>query len=108
MQFRLLNVRYFNLKGGSFTYHFTDGKIPFRTKDINLSIRNFGHAGNDSSKFLAADDIEMSLPGQHWVLADSSREIRFSQLRFSSRKQILNWTPAASLHVMQTAKIIWS
>jgi hypothetical protein len=52
---------------------------------VNCSISNFNHDQNDNSRFLLADDIDVFIPKQHWILGVGDHEIEFSSLHFNSK-----------------------
>ncbi|UYQ95302.1 hypothetical protein MKQ68_09355 [Chitinophaga horti] len=81
-----LHVRRLNLHNGAFSYTSTPGP-PFRSSQINLTASNVGSDDSTDNRFLFADDIDLSITDQHWLMAGGVKEIKFRRLHFSSSNQ---------------------
>ncbi|WP_295124389.1 hypothetical protein [uncultured Chitinophaga sp.] len=80
-----LHVRKFNLHSGSFSYT-SSVAPPFRTNQINLSATNFGGDSTDH-RFLFADDVDLTITDQRWLMTGGLKEIKFRRLHFSGKDQ---------------------
>lgn len=81
-----LHVRRLNLHNGAFSYTSSPGPA-FNSNKINLSASNFGTQDSTDQRFLFADDIDLSITDQRWLMSGGLKEIRFKKLHFSSSNQ---------------------
>ncbi|MCK7555344.1 hypothetical protein MKQ70_10150 [Chitinophaga sedimenti] len=81
-----MHVRRLNLHNGAFSYTSSPGPA-FNSNKINLSASNFGTQDSTDQRFLFADDIDLSITDQRWLMSGGLKEIRFKKLHFSSSNQ---------------------
>lgn len=84
-----LAIKKLTVENAAIIYRFADNtNKPLNIKSINVSILNFSDDNNDRNSFLAAEDIDIRIGKQHWVLPGTRNELSFSNLHFSGSKQL--------------------
>lgn len=81
-----LHVRRFNLHNGSFSYNASPAP-PFQSSRIDFDATNFGQSDTTANRFLFADDINLTITDQRWLMSGGLQEIRFKKLHFSGKDQ---------------------